>query len=674
MSKKIVSSGSAYNVTEVQNAETILNKTTTLSSSSTDTEYASAKATYDAIQAGSGGATDLNAVHYTADTGKTEEQKTQARTNIGAGTYSKPDGGIPSADLAEAYLPLTAGDTKKLTGTLWSGLAATSEPMPAFQWNVGTGTYAYNLQLAATSSDASHVTYSARVNTGGVAVTDRIIWRAVLYENSTSNSLYLGDTAYFSDVYLQSATNLTLEAKSEFASARSYIKLEGTNVAVGNSSRNNIMYPRNGTSNTAYLGCSSSVDSSVGNKYWTRTFTDNITMTLNGTRQDLATYLATKEDTSNKVTSISSSSTDTQYPSAKLVYDATQTLQTEINNLKSIGRFLAILDASNGTVSSQPFGSVGDSYSYKVGDYYRVGTAGTYVPKSTATYIIDETSGSSNFEQGSVSYGIGDLIYCSNLTETTSTWVKQQSSGGGTVQDVQVNGTSILSGGIANITSGNLPSHIHTLANITDVSATATEINYLSGTTSNVQTQLDSKGTYSKPEDGIPSSDMTTAVQTSLGKADTSIQQHDEYVQSITVGTTGGTARDTALGIGTNADDAYIDFATKSTSRGKLGVSKNNEPLFYNHYTSQRQILATQTWTSTQLAGKEDTSNKVTSISSSSTDTQYPSAKLVYDQLALKQSTLTVNPATTSASLTSIGINGTNYSLAGGTQVIWRTY
>lgn len=37
----------------------------------------------------------------------------------------------------------------------------------------------------------------------------------------------------------------------------------------------------------------------------------------------------------------------------------------------------------------------------------------------------------------------------------------------------------------------------------------------------------------------------------------------------------------------------------------------------------------------------EQTSNKVTSISSSSTNTQYPSAKLLYDQLALKQNTST---------------------------------
>lgn len=35
----------------------------------------------------------------------------------------------------------------------------------------------------------------------------------------------------------------------------------------------------------------------------------------------------------------------------------------------------------------------------------------------------------------------------------------------------------------------------------------------------------------------------------------------------------------------------------------------------------------------TWLTGKESTSNKVTSLSSASTDTQYPSAKCVYDLL-----------------------------------------
>ncbi len=43
---------------------------------------------------------------------------------------------------------------------------------------------------------------------------------------------------------------------------------------------------------------------------------------------------------------------------------------------------------------------------------------------------------------------------------------------------------------------------------------------------------------------------------------------------------------------------------------------------------------------------KEDKSNKVTSIDSESTDTQYPSAKLTYDQLALKEPNLPATPET----------------------------
>ena len=75
-------------------------------------------------------------------------------------------------------------------------------------------------------------------------------------------------------------------------------------------------------------------------------------------------------------------------------------------------------------------------------------------------------------------------------------------------------------------------------------------------TTSEKQTW---NGKYDKPVGGIPKTDLDSSVQTSLGKADTAIQEHQD------------------------------------------------------------------------ITGKEDKSNKVTSISNSSTDTQYPSAKCVYD-------------------------------------------
>lgn len=73
---------------------------------------------------------------------------------------------------------------------------------------------------------------------------------------------------------------------------------------------------------------------------------------------------------------------------------------------------------------------------------------------------------------------------------------------------------------------------------------------------------------YQKPSGGIPSTDMTSAVQTSLGKADSALQSHQD------------------------------------------------------------------------ISGKEDKANKVTSLSSSSTDTQYPSAKCVYDLIGDIESVL----------------------------------
>ena len=62
------------------------------------------------------------------------------------------------------------------------------------------------------------------------------------------------------------------------------------------------------------------------------------------------------------------------------------------------------------------------------------------------------------------------------------------------------------------------------------------------------------------------------------------------------------------------------------------------------------------TWLETK--GKEDSSNKVTSLSSSSTDTQYPSAKLVYDELELKLDAADV--PTKTSDFTNDGEDGVN--------------
>lgn len=65
----------------------------------------------------------------------------------------------------------------------------------------------------------------------------------------------------------------------------------------------------------------------------------------------------------------------------------------------------------------------------------------------------------------------------------------------------------------------------------------------------------------------------------------------------------------------------------------------------------------------TQLNLKEDNSNKVTSITSDSTDSQYPSAKAVYTNLQNKSS-VTVTPITTSGThIADISVDGTSKAL-----------
>lgn len=106
---------------------------------------------------------------------------------------------------------------------------------------------------------------------------------------------------------------------------------------------------------------------------------------------------------------------------------------------------------------------------------------------------------------------------------------------------------------------------------------------------SDVQTSLGKADTaYQKPSGGIPSSDMESAVQTSLGKANSAYQKPSGGIPSTDM----ASAVQTSLGKADTALQAHQD-----------------------------------------ISGKENTSNKVTSISSSSTDTQYPSAKCVYDAI-----------------------------------------
>lgn len=250
-------------------------------------------------------------------------------------------------------------------------------------------------------------------------------------------------------------------------------------------------------------------------------------------------------------------------------------------------------------------------------------------------------------------------------------------------------------------------------------------------------------GTYSKPINGIPKTDLESAVQTSLGKADTAIQDISGKQDKLTAGsnitiasdgktisatnTTYEAATESAAGLMSAADktkldgissgagvnvksnwtendsnsDAYIlnkptipvvnnstitvqmngstvdTFTTNAASAKTINlgtvvtdISGKQNTIDSSHKLSAdlvddtsatnkfvtaaektklssiatgAEVNVQANWNETNtssdayiqnkpnLSAKEDTSNKVTSLSSSSTDTQYPSAKAVYN-------------------------------------------
>lgn len=144
-----------------------------------------------------------------------------------------------------------------------------------------------------------------------------------------------------------------------------------------------------------------------------------------------------------------------------------------------------------------------------------------------------------------------DIEAGNNITlEETEKGLKISASGGGedAITDVKVNGESVVEEGVANIIA------------------------------------------YQKPSYGIPKSDLNSSVQTSLGKADSALQE-EQYTGTITSVKMNGT---------TIASSGEADLGTVITAHQ-------------------------------DISGKEDKSNKVTSISSSSTNIQYAGAKAVYD-------------------------------------------
>lgn len=108
--------------------------------------------------------------------------------------------------------------------------------------------------------------------------------------------------------------------------------------------------------------------------------------------------------------------------------------------------------------------------------------------------------------------------------------------------------------------------------------------------TSGVQTSLGKADTaYQKPQDGIPSTDMSSAVQTSLGKADTALQQHQDIsgkVDTSSVGVANGVASlDSNCKIPSSQLPSYVDDVLE-------GYLNSLDGKFYEENTYTTEIPA----------------------------------------------------------------------------------
>ena len=118
---------------------------------------------------------------------------------------------------------------------------------------------------------------------------------------------------------------------------------------------------------------------------------------------------------------------------------------------------------------------------------------------------------------------------------------------------------------------------------------------------------------------GLSTNDFTDALKTKLDGIESGAQVNKIETIKVNNVTQTITGKSVNISVPTKTSDINNDS-------GYITKDVNNLTNYY-----KKTETYTQAETNTLLNAKENTSNKVTSLSSSSTDTQYPSAKCVYD-------------------------------------------
>ena len=129
---------------------------------------------------------------------------------------------------------------------------------------------------------------------------------------------------------------------------------------------------------------------------------------------------------------------------------------------------------------------------------------------------------------------------------------------------------------------------------------------------------------------GLSQNDFTNTLKTKLDNIENNAQVNK--IETIKVNNVTQTISSKSVNISVPTKTSDI-----SNDSGYITKDVNNLTNYY-----KKTETYTQAETNTLLNAKENTSNKVTSLSSSSTDTQYPSAKCVYDLIGDIESALQI--------------------------------
>ena len=198
--------------------------------------------------------------------------------------------------------------------------------------------------------------------------------------------------------------------------------------------------------------------------------------------------------------------------------------------------------------------------------------ADTFVPNKGEVCFVEIPTGDNTattaptvlFKVGDGATAWGALKWGSALAADVYAWAKAASKPSYTASEVGVNETAFpglkKTGTITGITMNGASKGTSGVVDlgtvVTDVSGKQDKAISITGieatTVNNALKELSDRvnGKYSKPEGGIPKTDLASGVQASLGKADTALQSHQSVV--LATGTNNGTLKITVGGTATD--------------------------------------------------------------------------------------------------------------------------